>query len=113
MKPRDFLLALLLLSTCAARGSAGDAGQPTTDASAETTDSGEPAADPSLTESLDRQREDRLMRARAFEARAQLERDLAAKQKKSDVKQQLIEAANRLAAQAAEERRLAGEAQAP
>jgi hypothetical protein len=113
MRLRAFLMVISVLAACAARAAPLDAAQPPTDGGLGMMDAGVPATDPSVAESLERQREDRLMRARAFEARAQLERDLAAKEKKSDIKQQLLQAASRLASQAAEERRLAAESQAP
>jgi hypothetical protein len=71
------------------------------------------ARDPALLESLERERTNRLMTAHAFEARAQLERDLAAKQKKSEVKRRMLDEADRLASQADQERRLAGEITPP
>ena len=65
--------------------------------------------DPELNDLSEEQREDRLMRALAFDARATLERDLAAHQRDGDVKRQLLETARRLSALARRERCLAGD----
>jgi len=57
-------------------------------------------------DSAAREREAHLRQAQAFEARAKLEREMAARQTNPTVRAKLLEEANQLSAQAAREREL-------
>ncbi len=82
---------------------ATDSGASGLDAGADPRDS-----DPALVESRGHEREEHLRQAKVFEARAALERDLAKKEKKPDVKQQMLEEADRLSTLARKETQLVG-----
>jgi hypothetical protein len=76
-------------------------------------DSGIDGRDPALIESFERQRESRLMQARAFDARASLAREQAAKATTEEAKQSMLKNAQRLSKLADQERRLASELTPP
>jgi hypothetical protein len=78
-----------------------------------TGDSGVDGRDPALIESFERQRESRLMQARAFDARASLAREQAAKATTEEARQSMLKNAQRLSKLADQERRLAGELAPP
>jgi hypothetical protein len=75
--------------------------------------SGNDGRDPALIESFERQRESRLMQARAFDARASLAREQAAKATTENAKQSMLKNAQRLSKLADQERKLASELTPP
>jgi hypothetical protein len=77
-------------------------------ARAQTADAGVVPSDPALVEAQERECHQHIMRAQAFEARASLELETAAREKRPEVKRRMIDDAGRLSTLAQKERDLAG-----